>query len=312
MKKEPIIFIGIIVVLIVLLILIFNLNNFDDEIIKNPTENKLLGDMENSLLMENGEIMIEGIGSFEFYPNDITSIRDEIFQTEHISVFDILVYLDNEDKIDMKYEFSIPMNTYVIESIDGEGKGEGDWWYQVYYDGGWPEKNVFRMDHYPYKDKMYIKIKKIGKNEISEIYSVFTDEIKRTEDNNNEIIIPRVILRGPNTDLEFNDVKIVSHNLRDDVFKNGTVTAIDTILSLADSGLINYDLQWYESIGRARVVKSYWVERINSDKAHDRCGFVYEAGSVKFPGFSGNHIHLPSDTRVINSPEYVEYFWICI
>ncbi len=29
-------------------------------------------------------------------------------------------------------------------------------------------------------------------------------------------------------------------------------------------------------------------------------------------GFRGNHIHLPSDTRIINSPEYVLYYWICI
>jgi hypothetical protein len=25
-----------------------------------------------------------------------------------------------------------------------------------------------------------------------------------------------------------------------------------------------------------------------------------------------NHIHLPADTRVLNAPEYVEFFWICI
>jgi hypothetical protein len=69
---------------------------------------------------------------------------------------------------------------------------------------------------------------------------------------------------------------------------------------------------WYESIGSAGIVKSYWVEAIDDDRSFERCGFVYESGSRKFEGFIGNHIHLPSDTRVLNSPEYVKWFWICI
>ncbi len=87
---------------------------------------------------------------------------------------------------------------------------------------------------------------------------------------------------------------------------------MDVILSLGDQGKIEYGLQWYESIGRAGIVKNYWVEKINDDEAHGRCGFVYESGDEDVRGFLGNHIHLPSDTRVLNSPEYVLYFWICI
>ena len=96
------------------------------------------------------------------------------------------------------------------------------------------------------------------------------------------------------------------------MFQPGVVTAIDTILSLAEAGEITYDLQWYESIGSAGVVKSYWVNRINLDASFGRCGFVYEAGNKTFEFFLGNHNHIPSDIRVINSPQYVKYFWICI
>jgi hypothetical protein len=95
------------------------------------------------------------------------------------------------------------------------------------------------------------------------------------------------------------------------MLQNGTIVAIDVIMSLGDAGLIDYELQWYTTIGSAEV-KNYFVEKINSDKSHDRCGFVYEAGSYNFRGFSGNHIHIPSDIRVIHHPDYVEYFWICI
>jgi hypothetical protein len=105
---------------------------------------------------------------------------------------------------------------------------------------------------------------------------------------------------------------VTAHNLRDDVFHSGIITAVDVILSLGDQGKLTYGLQWYESIGTAGVVKNYWVERIDEDVAHHRCGFVYESGSNRVRGFAGNHIHLPSDTRVLNSPEYVLYFWICL
>ena len=57
------------------------------------------------------------------------------------------------------------------------------------------------------------------------------------------------------------------------------------------------------------IAADYWVDAINEDKAYGRSGFVYEAGSLRYQFSSGNHIHLPSDARILNSPEYVKYFW---
>jgi len=121
-----------------------------------------------------------------------------------------------------------------------------------------------------------------------------------------------VKLEGKSFYLEFEDVEVKANNLRSDMFRNGTITAIDVIQTLGEEKLIDYELKWYEEIGTARIVKNYWVEGINGDTHSGRCGFVYEAGDTRFTGFSGNHIHLPSDIRVINSPEYLHYFWICI
>jgi hypothetical protein len=146
---------------------------------------------------------------------------------------------------------------------------------------------------------------------IERIHNTFRDEVARKVLNKGAIIIPNVIIEGRDSNQRFENVQVRPHNLRNDMFKNGTITAIDVIMTLGEEGLISYDLQWYSEIGTAQV-KNYFVERINEDKSHDRCGFVYEAGSSQFQGFTGNHIHIPSDIRVINSPEYVEYFWICI
>ncbi len=285
-----------------------------DESLEEPPpadrqENIIIGDITETEPVREGMIRIAGIDDFRFNPSEISTIRDDFFNEGHFSIFDILVDLDRTGEIDMEYYFDEEMNTYVIGSINGIE----DWWYMAYYDGGWAERNVFRMDHYPYKDKMVINIIGARPGEVESYYEVFREEVARKNSNQGEIIIPQVILRGPNIgDLIFEDVKVEAHNLRNDMLKEGTITAIDTILTLGQEGLIDYELFWYESIGTAEIVKNYFVNRINDDAAAGRCGFVYEAGSIDFHGFRGNHIHIPSDIRIINSPEYLEYYWICI
>ncbi len=252
-------------------------------------------------------VIINGVGEFEYEPRKIVSVRPDIFRDGHFSVFDTLVELNRTGKIHMNYHFDETMNTHVIDDINGKK----NWWYMAYYDGGWLENNVFRMDHFPYKEKMYIEIVREDESELHRIYDTFKDEVQRLNQNNGRIIIPKVIIRGDKTELVFQDVEVTAHNLRNNMFINDTITAIDIIMSLGDRGLISYELEWYEDIGTAEV-KNYFVDKINEDESHGRCGFVYETGSYTYDGFRGNHIHIPSDIRVINSPEYAEWFWICI
>jgi hypothetical protein len=252
-----------------------------------------------------GTIDIEGIGQFAFDPAAIETSRSDIFNEGYFSIFDVLVYLDQQGSINMDYHFDPNMNTHVIDSINSIA----NWWYAAYYDGGWYEANMFRMDHYPYKPQMTILIEQIDESLLTGIYTSFTNEIIRKQLNGGQVIIPRVTVvdcNGVQTD--YNDVNVVAHNLRDDTFKEGTITAIDAIFSLADQGLLTYDLQWYDSIGTAGIVRSYWVQRIDGCLSTGRCGFVYEEGTEAFGWL--NHIHIPSDYRVINSPEYERWFWI--
>ena len=255
-----------------------------------------------------GKITIDKTGEFEFDPSRIHSIRGDIFKEGYFSVFDILAYLDSNGSIDMEYHFDESMNTYIIDSINERT----NWWYMAYYDGGWPEKNVFRMDHYPYKDKMYIEVFKENSKHLKDIHEVFKEELKRKKENEGKVIIPEVTIKGPSTNLKFENVEVLPHNLRNDIFQPGVITAIDVIMSLEDQGKITYDVLWYESIGTADIVKNYYVEKINNDISYGRCGFVYEDGDNKFRGGKGNHIHVQSDIRVLNSPNYQDWFWICI
>ena len=268
-------------------------------------ENSVFGEATETVPASGGRIHIEGLGDFDFDPAAVQTVREDIFAAGHFSIFDILVYLDDSGRIDMEYHFDAGMNTYIIDTIDGRE----NWWYVAFYDGGWEETNNFRMDHYPYKERMYIRLFPSDKFTLDIKYDAFREEIDRKEANGGRVIIPEVIIIGPDDHKSFPDVEVMPHDLRTDTFQPGVITAIDVIMTLGDEGKLTYDLQWQESVGSAEVVRSYWVSRIDEDVAYGSCGFVYEAGNL---GMRGNHIHIPADSRVINSPEYEQWFWICL
>jgi hypothetical protein len=253
------------------------------------------------------KITIEGT-QYEFNPLNVTTTRPDIFKGIQFSMFDVIVHLDELGKVNLDYHFDTSMNTFVIDSL----KGETNWWYRTWYSGGWPEENAFRMDHYPWKFGTTLSFYQEREAYLEDVHIAFAEEIIREESNDGKVIIPEIIINGDTVFKTFTDIEITPHNLRNDIFQNGVITAIDVIMTLGDLGLITYELQWYDSIGTANYVRNYWVNGIDEDLAAGTCGFVYESGSRAFPGFQGNHIHLPQDSRVINSPEYYKTFWICL
>jgi hypothetical protein len=274
----------------------------------SPDNNQVFGQVSDTTVKEIATVNIEGAGSFSFNASEVETARPDIFKPGYFSLFDVLVHLSDRGEIELDYYFDDSLNTHVIEKLNGHNY----WWYSAYYDGGWSENSVFRMDHYPYKDKTTLNFVKVTEDYLEDVYKTYSVEVSRRSANGGKIIIPNVYIKGTNESYHFENVEVTAHNLRSEMFQPGVITAIDTILSLGEAGLLSYDLQWYESIGSAGLVKSYWVERINEDQSAERCGFVYEAGDELFRFFRGNHNHIPSDIRVINSPAYLEYFWICI
>ena len=257
-----------------------------------------------------GKVRIEGIGEFSFDAEQVKTLRPDIFQPGHFSVFDVLINLSEKGDIKMDYHFDGNMDTHIIDAINGEPH----WWYQAKYSAGWFESNVFRMDMYPYKDGTEIRLNRQREEYIARICRTFGDEVLRRMRTGGEVILPEVVIQSPRgVVMNFTDVKVTPHNVRSDILQPGTITALDILLSLGEQGkLSNIKLTWYESIGPADPVDSYWVDQIDNDIASGGCGFVYETGPKEFSGFAGSHIHIPLDVRVIVSPEYALWFWICL
>lgn len=256
-----------------------------------------------------GRIIIEDIGDFDFDAGLVETNRPDIFQPDHFSLFDALLHVAEKGDISLEHHFDEAMNTHIIDSINGEP----GWWYYAYYSGGWRERNVFRMDMYPYKNNTTFRLFRENESRLEAIYNSFTGEHARLERNDGSVIIPQVSIRSPEFTETFYDVVVTPHNVRDDVLQTGVVTALDILLSLLEQGeLSRLKLTWYERIAAAEPVDSYWTEQINGAEAYGTCGFVYETGPLAFEGFTGSHIHIPSDVRVILSPEYALWFWICL
>ncbi|MFW9942492.1 MAG: DUF4405 domain-containing protein [Candidatus Thorarchaeota archaeon] len=251
-----------------------------------------------------GDIRIDDL---DFNPDEIETIRPDLFKNGSFSVFDLLIYLDTKRIIELQYHFALDMDTYVIDSINRTT----NWWYQVWYHKGWPEPNVFRMDHYPYKPKMNLRLYQTSNSHLQKVFNSFREEVTRLQSNNGNIIIPQVIIKTERDRMYFYDVEVVPHNLRNDMLQNDVITALDVILTLGDAGLISYGIYWADTIGTAEF-NSYFVLYINGSHLEGKCGFVYEAGDWEFEDVKGNHIHIPSDICILTSPEYEKWFYGCL
>jgi hypothetical protein len=243
---------------------------------------------------------------YGFNSLEVETVRPDVFRPGAFSMFDVVIHLDRKNLINLTYHFNASLNTHVIDSLFGTHL----WWYSVVYSGGWGEPNAFRMDLYPWKNLTQLSLHTTYQGWLDRVHSAWIEEVERLERNNGSLIVPEIHFETIEWNLDFYNITITPHNLRNDTFQNGVITGIDVIMTLGDLGLITYNIAWYDSIGSASYVRDYFITAINDAVQYGTCGWVYESGQRSLG--QGNHIHLPSDSRVMTSPEYVDWFWICI
>ena len=144
------------------------------------------------LATEPVRVEIRGIGTFHVDPTGIDTLRPDVFQQGHISIFDLLVKLDAEGAIDLAYHYDESMAAHVIDSIDGKDR----WWYEAHYSKGWFERSVHRIDLYPVKNEMNIRLAQERQSRIDSIHATFAEDVARLAANDGVVIVPSVSLAG--------------------------------------------------------------------------------------------------------------------
>lgn len=65
-------------------------------------------------------VIVDGGGTFTVDATGIETGRPDVFHSNHFSVFDLIVRLDRDVGIGLKFHFDEWMRTHVIDAIDGE------------------------------------------------------------------------------------------------------------------------------------------------------------------------------------------------
>ena len=65
----------------------------------NEIEEVDLNNLEKTKPIEMNRITIEGLGTFDFNPADISAIRDDVFNKGFFSIFNVLIHLDETGQI---------------------------------------------------------------------------------------------------------------------------------------------------------------------------------------------------------------------
>jgi len=266
-----------------------------------------------------GTIEIRGAGDFVFDPSTIETLRPDIFDEGQFSVFDILVQLDEDGLIELEYTYDETAQTHIIQSLDGlDG-----WWYDAHYEGGSFDRTVVRIDCFPVKDAMSTVLFLEDPTRIEAIHSHYREEVERRGGNQQGVFVPLVVLRSAARTVEFADVAVTSHDVRPDVFKPGTITMLDVLLSLGDRGdLDRLGLEWRATEDDVEIVDGTYVVSIAAGdfapQSTGKCVLTHQIGGAAIQQHLSphthtmSHIHLTGDLEVLVAPESVEWLWVCL
>jgi len=265
-----------------------------------------------------GTVEIRGAGVLSFDPAGVRTLRPDLFAEGHFSVFDVLVVLAELGHLDLEYAWDEASATHGIVSLNGLS----GWWYDARYEGGQFERTVVRMDHYPVKDGMSIRVYLEQPDRLAAIRRSFREEVERRNANGGRVILPEVTLHGPRWTLVAYDVIVEPTGTRSDVLRPEVVTVLDVLLALGRDGVLSsLKLVWHDRLDDADHVDSFMVHALQGGgyetSATKGCMFAHQAGSRGLEGFivphshESSHVHLSADLHALVSPEYVRWTWLC-
>lgn len=235
-----------------------------------------------------------------------TSINSGLFADGHYSVLDILRYV-GDIREDIQFElgqFNDQIGTYdfrvswdrngdgqfdELDNIDGESNLNSKDWYARYTytagefmrESGQPTLEVLydRLDEFIVRDNLELRFESFSPAMTERRQLVQAKQVERLSQSN--MVVPEVIvdfLDGAGLVTVAKDIAVKPYDIRSDLFKPGSYTAMDILMSAHDSGQAEIGYSFWPTLSTNANVGSYAVHVVNGQRTQGFSGWTLSVG----------------------------------
>jgi len=235
------------------------------------------------------------------------SINKDLYANGNYSVLDILQYV-GDIREDMNVEigdFNPQIGTYefvvswdrngdgkfdVDDNIDGESNIESTDWYARYTytageflreSGGASLEVLYdRLDEFVVRDNLELRFESFSKTMTERRQMIQKQQVDRLELHGG-VVVPEIIvdfLDGAGSVTVARDIDVKPYNIRTDLFKPGTVTAMDVLMSANDAEKVEVGYSFWPTVSTDANVGSYAVHTVNGQRTQGFSGWTLSVG----------------------------------
>lgn len=244
--------------------------------------------------------------------------RTPEFADEQYSYLDVFQYVaETRDDFELEIsEFDEEIGTYNYKvsfdynrdgkfTLEGDGADnyKNDNWYARFIfdaaeflrDAGGPafETPYNRLDLLLAKDKMSLRFEPFPKQMTDRREYLWKKQVDRYHQNGNKIVVSQLRDEVEGTIFEKN-IDVKAHNLRPDLFKEGTITLADVFMTANHELQTPISFTWWPTLSTGTRAGSYSVNQVEDVRASGSRGFNIYAGELESGHDFYRNLHLPS------------------
>ncbi|WP_299802076.1 hypothetical protein [uncultured Shewanella sp.] len=235
------------------------------------------------------------------------SINKELFSSGNYSALDVLRYVADTRK-DLHFElgeFNQEIGTYEfnvswdrngdgnftsLDNIDSESNlNSPDWYARFMYDEGESMREgsqaslevlYDRLDEFPVRNNLFLRFESFSHDMTERRQSLQRKQVDRLEQHGG-VVLPELLVnfgKGAGDEVIARDIPVSAHNIRTDIFTEGTHTAMDLLLSADDEGLVDFQFNYWPQLHLDTNVGSYGLVSINGQRAKGLAGWLLRIG----------------------------------
>lgn len=235
------------------------------------------------------------------------SINSDLFQQGHYSALDVLRYI-GETRPDIEFklgEFNDEIGTYDFtvswdrngdglfdsnDNIDAESNVNSPNWYarfiygqgDVMRDGGQASLEVLyeRLDELPVRNDLILRFESFSQAMTERRQTIQKNQVKRLNKYGG-VVLPELIANfndGAGDVILAKNISVKPYEFRSDIFKAGTITGMDMLMSVHDSGQAKLGFNYWPTLLSNATVGNYAVTSVNEQRSEGLVGWLIRVG----------------------------------